>query len=332
VAGGDLSAFAQEGKLLPPKTVLEMIFKCCGALDYAYRQGIVHRDLKPANIMLCSGSDVKIVDFGGALLFEHRGTDDVMIGTPYYMSPEQLTGDPLTHLSDMYSLGVLAYELLTGHRPYDDVDINVLTRKVLAGCALPPSRFRAELSPDLDAVVMRLMSADRGKRYADWVDAAYAVADIGCFGERSATLSDSRRFTLLRRLPEFNEFEDPQIWEMVSAGNWRVYAAGTAVMREGEAGQSLFVLISGELKVTRSGRLLDSLHSGEICGEMAYIERCSARMATVETLTESVMVELTFDVLENLSSGCELHFAKLLLRALSGRLALANIRIAQAQT
>ena len=118
VTGGDLSQNATPDKLLPVADVLQIGFKCCGALNYAFAEGIVHRDIKPANIMIQQGTDVKISDFGAALLKKTQAVHTEVMGSPYYMSPEQIEEKELTHHSDMYSLGVVLYELLTGAKPF----------------------------------------------------------------------------------------------------------------------------------------------------------------------------------------------------------------------
>ena len=118
VSGGDLSQFVPPGTLLPLDQAIEMAFKACGAFDYAFRQGIIHRDVKPANIMVVSGSNIKVVDFGAAYLHNAAATQITNIGSPGYMSPEQLQGDTLGFHSDMFSLGVVLYELFTGERPF----------------------------------------------------------------------------------------------------------------------------------------------------------------------------------------------------------------------
>jgi serine/threonine protein kinase len=107
-----------------------MIFKCCGALAYAFNEGIVHRDIKPANIMIAQGTEVKIADFGAALLRKAHAVQTASIGSPYYMSPEQIEDAPLTHHSDMYCLGVVLYELLPGASPDADT-LEVLVQKVM---------------------------------------------------------------------------------------------------------------------------------------------------------------------------------------------------------
>src|SRR5512141_2517954 len=131
VMGGALSQFASPDKLLAVADVIQIGFKCCGALEYAFREGIVHRDLKPANIMVAQGTDVKIADFGAALLRKAQAVQTASIGSPYYMSPEQLEEAPLTHHSDMYCLGVVLYELLTGQRPFMADSLQMLVEKIL---------------------------------------------------------------------------------------------------------------------------------------------------------------------------------------------------------
>src|SRR6478609_3118002 len=118
ITGGDLSQHVTPETLLPISDVLQIGFKCCGALDYAFREGIVHRDIKPANIMVAEGTDVKIADFGAALLRKTQTVQTAVMGSPYYMSPEQMQDMPLTHHSDMYCLGVALYELLVGQKPF----------------------------------------------------------------------------------------------------------------------------------------------------------------------------------------------------------------------
>src|SRR3990172_12445963 len=114
VPGGDLSRRTKPNGLFSTHDAIEVCFKCCGALDYAFRQGVVHRDIKPANIMVVKDTDVKITDFGAAFLRKSDITGLLHVGSPAYMSPEQISGAALTHQSDMFSLGVVLYELLTG--------------------------------------------------------------------------------------------------------------------------------------------------------------------------------------------------------------------------
>ena len=147
VPGGDLSQYAQPGNLLPPEQAIQVAFKSCGALDYAFRQGIVHRDIKPANIMVVSGTNIKVADFGAAYLkvSGQAPAEGAAIGTPYYMSPEQIRGEDLGMHSDMFALGVVLYELFTGRRPFLAAKIEELFAKILNERPAPPSSLRPEV-------------------------------------------------------------------------------------------------------------------------------------------------------------------------------------------
>src|SRR5919109_1915754 len=112
VTGGDLSKHVTPATLLPVADVLQIGFKCCGALEFAAKEGIVHRDIKPANIMIAQGTEVKIADFGAAVLKKSQVKKSQIVsaalGSPYYMSPEQIDGSkPVTFHCDMYALGVV---------------------------------------------------------------------------------------------------------------------------------------------------------------------------------------------------------------------------------
>src|SRR5690349_1565592 len=145
VMGGDLSRHVISGKLLPVADVLQIGFKCCGALQYAASQGIVHRDIKPANIMIAEGTEVKIADFGAAFLKKSQVVQTAAMGSPYYMSPEHIQGKEVNFHSDMYSLGVVLYELLVGDRPFAGANIEALMQKIINEDAPPPSAKRADL-------------------------------------------------------------------------------------------------------------------------------------------------------------------------------------------
>ncbi|MDP1910609.1 MAG: serine/threonine-protein kinase, partial [Hyphomicrobium sp.] len=145
VPGGDLSQYTKPGCLLSPDNAIQVAFKCCGALDYAFRQGIVHRDIKPANILVVSGTNIKVADFGAAYLCKTPEKQIAEIGSPYYMSPEQARGETLDHHSDMFSLGVVLYQLFSGHRPFEAATIEALFAKIIGETPLAPSSYRPEI-------------------------------------------------------------------------------------------------------------------------------------------------------------------------------------------
>ena len=143
-------------------------------------------------------------------------------------------------------------------------------------------------------------------------------------------ISARDKFTALRKVDLLSRLNDAEVWELVRAGRWSRVAADTAVVREGEAGKSLFFIGSGEAKVTKEGKLLGSLAEGACFGEMAYIKAGEMpRSATVETLSEAVIAEFDAETLAETSLNCRLQLTTALLHAMVDRLAMANERLAR---
>jgi eukaryotic-like serine/threonine-protein kinase len=330
VPGGNLSRYANAGGLLPIPSVIEIGFKCCGALDYAYREGIVHRDIKPENIMVMEGTDVKIADFGAAYLQRAYVRQTANVGSPYYMSPEQITDGPLTRQSDMYSLGVVLYVLLTGIRPFGAQSLDQLFQKILSEDPLPPSQIRADIPRELENIVLRTIQKAPTDRYPTWAEFALDLANVGQLSIYAQSVADPEKFTTLRSSRHLVNMTDPEIWELARAGRWKRLPAQSAVLREGDTDKNLYFLATGNVKVTKSGRLLDIVNQGEFFGEMGYIRSSvQVRQATVETFGDALVCEFDDAKLRAVSKGCQLNLMRALVETLADRLALADSRIVQ---
>ena len=327
VTGGDLAAHVKPETLLPVADVLQIGFKCCGALEYAAREGIVHRDIKPANIMIASGSDVKIADFGAAILKKSQIVQTAQMGSPFYMSPEQLEGKGVSFHSDMYSLGVVLYELLTGRKPFIAENLQALVDKIIKLPALPPSEVRPGLPKELDRVLLRALAKSPAQRYPSWQEFALELSKLGQAVQPSGAIPDSEKYVVLKSVPMLALLSDAEIWELARAGKWRRLSKNRAVVREKERGTSFFFLARGEAKVTRGGRLLNMIAAGEFFGEMAYIAGGEARHASVESHTDCLLAEFEPAALDKMSLGAQLQLTRALVRNVSERLALANTRI-----
>ena len=328
VHGGNLSRYTSVERLLPVADVIEMAFKCCGALDYAYRHGVVHRDIKPANILVARGTEVKLADFGAAFLRDLETTQRVRVGSPSYIAPEQIRDDPLTHQSDMFSLGVCLYELLVGRRPFVGSSTAEVLDRVLNEDPLPPIGLRPDLPAELNALVLRMLQKYPEDRYPDWAELALHLARLGGLSVFDQAIRDSEKFLALRPSSLLKALTDAEVWEIARIGRWRRVPSQNALVREGEPGDSIFLLARGEAKVTARGRLLNVLHAGDCFGEMGYVqEQTSNRMATVETTADTLLAELPREYLDALSLSCQLKFNRALLRTLADRLALANARL-----
>jgi serine/threonine protein kinase len=331
VPGGNLAKRADPQDLFSIEDAIQVGFKCCGALDYAFREGIVHRDLKPANIMAVRDTDIKITDFGAAYLRKNKAAETLNLGSPGYMSPEQIGGRPLTHQSDMFSLGVVLYELLTGQRPFDAETVPATLEKILTEDALPPSRVRPALPSEFDRILLTALKKTPAARFPTWAEFALELAKVGKLSVYQQTIRDSEKYEALRRIGMLARLNDAQIWELVRAGRWMRLPAHSIVIRENDPGQSLFFLAKGQAKATKQGHVLNLIGAGECFGEMSYIRGGDMpRHATVESLTEVVFAEFESAALERMSSNCQLHFMRALVRTLVERLELANSRISQA--
>ena len=329
VTGGDLSQHSKPGTLLPPADVLQIGFKCCAAMDYAYReQGIVHRDLKPANIMISRGTDIKIADFGAAFLKRGEQAQNAAMGSPYYMAPEQIQGADPTFHSDMYSLGVVLYELLVGRRPFLADKLEALIEKIQTEEPAAPSALRHELPRDIDAVVLRALRKDPGQRYGTWAQFGVEISKVIGQVMPASAIPETEKYLALSKVEMLQLLTDAEFWELVGAARWARMAKGSTVVLEGKPGRSFYFLAKGQAKVTRQGRLLAMIREGECFGEMAFIRGGEEpREATVEAASEVVVAEFQPETFEALSQASQLHLMRALVRNAVERLALANTMI-----
>jgi len=176
VKGRELRDYFEKGERFPMKEVVRIMAEMLDALDHAHAQGVVHRDMKPANIILLENGKVKIADFGIARLEASELTQTGMIlGTPSYMSPEQFMGQPLDGRSDLFSCGVILYQLLTGEKPFTGESTTTIMYKVLREEPVPPSELNLSLEPALDAVVKKALAKAPAQRFQSGREFAQAL-------------------------------------------------------------------------------------------------------------------------------------------------------------
>jgi serine/threonine-protein kinase len=177
VRGHHLSEFARPERLLPVETVLDLMSRAADALDYAHRRNVVHRDIKPANIMYDSlSNNLKITDFGIAKLTDaNRTRTGIVLGTPAFMSPEQLEGKNVNGHTDLFALGVSLYQLLTGQMPFRGASMTSLMFVIANEPHEPVTSLRTSLPKWLDEIVDRALAKDPADRFASGAEMAAAL-------------------------------------------------------------------------------------------------------------------------------------------------------------
>ena len=331
VGGGTLEKFCHPVSLLPVDKIVEIVFKCTRALDFAHKMGVTHRDIKPANILYSGGTDVKVSDFGTALIASGETTQISAIGSPAYMSPQQVKEQPLDHRTDIYSMGVVLYHLLAGRLPFLASNNFSLIYQITN--VEPPAiaDFRPEVPAALQAIVQRAMAKDLENRYQAWETFSFDLAEAfrkSLAGLRSEEFADSDKFEMLRKLPFFEHFSDGELWEVARISAWQAARAGETVMREGETGDFFCILAEGQVKVTKKGKLLNLLSVGECFGEMAYLQKTGrARSADVSVMADAKIISVPTAKLAQASEACQHKFDRAFMQILVERLSMANIRL-----
>ena len=331
VDGGTLEKFCTPDHLLPIDKVVEIVFKCTRALEFAQKMGITHRDIKPANILYTGETDVKVTDFGAALISSGDSTQISAIGSPAYMSPQQVKEHPLDHRTDIYSMGVVMYHLLAGRLPFQASNNFSLIYQITNVEPPPPSSFRPEIPQALDDIVRRAMAKDLEQRYVEWEAFSLDLAQVfrgEAIGAHAQQFADSDKFESLRKLPFFEKFSDAELWEVARISSWHAAKAGEVLMKEGESGPYFCILAEGQVKVTKRGKLLNVLNAGECFGEMAYLQKAGQRRgADVTVMTDTKIISVPTDKLDQASDGCRHHFDRAFMEILVERLTMANIRL-----
>ncbi len=320
-----LSAYCRPDNLLPVDDVVQIIYKCAKALHYAHKRGVIHRDIKPGNIMLTTDNDVRIIDFGIAIL---RDADisriEGIAGSPSYMSPEQIQSAEITPASDLYSLGAVMYELLTGFRPFRAGTLSRLLNQIVYATPAPIHQLRADVPEELEEVVATALLKEPSQRFANGRELAARLTRVyHGLRQQSDNIDDQEQLALLRKLSFFHDFSQSEIRELRRASEWREYESGEEIVRQGEMDDRFYVIVSGRVTVESNGRALGYLEQGDCFGETSYVSDIK-RTATIRAADGVTILSVSATLLEQVSTACQLRFNKVFLRSLIRRLQAAN--------
>ena len=322
VDGGEtLQALCEYVTPPTPRRVAEIIYACSVALDYAHRNGVVHRDIKPTNILFTPDGYLKIGDFGIAQRADAESTQvNGVLGTPQYMSPEQVRGDDVTGQTDLYSLGVLMYRMLSGRLPFSGKNISSLLYNV---CHRDPPKL-ATLCPDvphdLIQVVECAMHKDLEKRYRLGQELAADLASIFFDLDKPVVVTpDDARFELVRNLRFFMEFSDTELWDVMHGCHWETHEAGKNVVEADTLDMSLFVIVSGTASVSHGGRTVAVLKRGDCFGEFGYVGE-NRRSVAMTAATDVIVIRINAAAIAQTSIECQLRIHKAFVQVLVERL------------
>ena len=324
-----LAAYCKADNLLRIDDVVEIVYKCAKALNYAHSRGVIHRDIKPSNIMLTQDSDVRIIDFGIALVADSDiSRIEGIAGSPSYMSPEQVQSLELTNRSDLYSLGAVMYEMLSGVRPFRAGNLAKLLHQIVYATPAPIHTLAPDVPEELETVVAMALQKNPEKRYKSGLDLAAELTRVHQkLRQRYARIDQQEQFATLRRLKFFHEFSHAEIWEVLRASNWQDYAGAEEIVKEGEMDDRFYVVVAGECAVERHGRRLGVLEGGDCFGETSYVQGAK-RTATVKANGAVTVLKVSSTLLEQVSASCQLRFNRVFLRGMISRLQNAEQRVA----
>lgn len=316
-----LAAYCKPDNLLRVDDVVEIIYKCAKALHYAHGRGVIHRDIKPSNVMLTIDNDVRIIDFGIALVSDSEVSRiEGIAGSPSYMSPEQVQSEELTPRSDLYSLGAVMYELLTGFRPFRADNLSKLLHQIVYATPPPIHTYRDDLPEQLENVVALAMQKNPDTRPASGaVMAAELTRVYKDLRQKYDSLDNQEHFDLLRSLRFFHEFSHAEIWEVLRASEWAEYRDTDDIVREGDSDDRFYIIVTGTCSVVSRGAKVGSLDSGDCFGESSYV-RGAKRQASIVADGAVTILRVSSTLMEQVSSSCQLRFNKCFLRALITRL------------
>jgi eukaryotic-like serine/threonine-protein kinase len=333
--GTSLEDYCSYEKMLPVHRTTSIIFKCCMALDYAYRQGVVHRDIKPANILIDLDDNIKITDFGLALNVNKKSAEDstfiMGVGSPAYMSPEQIKNYPLNQKTDLYSLGVVLFHMLTGRLPFRAKNPAQLVYKIINTDPPSASALNPDVPEAMDAVIRKVLEKDLYSRYKNGAEFAKDLSGIQFkIYDENDRIPDGSRFAQIRRLEFFTEFEDIEIWEVVRFSTWRVAEPMTELIREGSTDQRFGILLEGEVEQSIKGRVVNRIGVGDCFGETAYLDRLEHKqVCSVVSKTFVRYLEITPAALALASDECLEHFRDRLVTVIVRRMARDENRLAE---
>ena len=275
---------------------------------------------------------MKVVDFSVALLIDPHAVDTQLIlpaGSPLYMSPEQIREESITNQSDLFALGVVFFELLTGCHPFHATSLAAVAHRIQNEPPPPVQRYRDGVPDSLVGLLDRALAKACADRYANALEFAADLSQL--FSELHHPqdgIAAEGRARALKELAFFETFPDAEVWELLRWAHWEDYRAGTSIITEGEEDDAFFILVEGEVSVRKGDREVARLGPGQCLGEMAYLA-AQRRTASVYAASDVSLLRMNARRIEQASETCQIQFQKVFIETLIGRLAQTTRALAE---
>ncbi|MBI4665059.1 MAG: protein kinase [Nitrospinae bacterium] len=283
------SVISGAARSMEMKQKLDALVQVARALHFAHQRGVYHRDIKPSNIMVLTNGQAKVMDFGVASIGEGSGIKLTVKpmpgvgGTPYYMSPEQINKAPLDGRSDLFSLAVVTYELLTGKRPFMADNLFTLYDRILRVNPTPPQDLDPAIPDRVAAIISICLNKDPNLRLPSCQAFAEQLDEIinESFFESDGGVISQETLSILRKYRAsfgfFYDLDNSQLYRLLQVCQVKKYSAGEVIFQEGEVARDMYLVMSGKVRICRGPSVEKSvviltLKRGDIFGEMGIID------------------------------------------------------------
>ncbi len=348
VEGENIATLIKKQAAMGIADKLKLVAMSARALHYAHQRGILHRDIKPANIMMLPNHAPKVMDFGisrvkdGAAEAWGAGVDEeegVILGTPNYMSPEQIRGKELDQRSDLFSLAILTYEWICGRKPFIGADLKELLKAILKGVPEPLSRLVGGADGELDILIYKALEKERDNRYRTAEEFSEAIElYLSKLEMKSASQStmifpyDKKKVVeqLRKNYYFFADFSDEELFSIFKMSGKERYAAGDVIIQEGTSGAKMYIIVSGMVKISKEveGKAIElkRLGEGDCFGELSIIDKMP-RSASVIALEPTVVIAINEVVLRVADPSLCLKLYKNLAAIISEKLRWSDAKV-----
>lgn len=294
VEGQSLRSYGRGQSQLPPYRVVNIIAEVAEAINFSHKMGIVHRDIKPANIMVSVDGSVRLLDFGIAISTSAEDSKNRQaLGTPNYMSPEQIVGKDLGPRSDIYSLGAVMFEMLTGQQLFKAAEVKELFRAVIKDMAPPLRSVRPDLPRELELVVARCLAKNPQKRYNSGAEMADALRDVAEKMSPPDLLSPELEswMELIPQLKFFRGFSARKIARFTSVSDLVRFDAGVTALAKDTIDNHLYVILEGVVSSSDGSGLGTILGPGDCFGESGFV-RGDKSALEINIMTDTVALKV----------------------------------------